>query len=207
MTSLENFIPILNDFDANFKAWEANDKGYRLKINHLLLAPIISEADRFIRIGIVACKQLVELTKTQEAYGNNGLPSGKRPLSEIFHAAILKNQPVFQRAFDAQRTLNPEKLETLLWTVKNAKLQLDQIIGYAEALANAQWHEGAELPTDNKPKWVTLRHGIYYSYLEKEAYYDLLNKTWVFKGEPADDTFEVYNWMEIPEAKLEINKA
>lgn len=200
MTLLDSFTTLLNDFNENLKNWATNKQQYERNISHLLLSPVIEEADRFFKDGLKASKQLVFLGKLHEALVHNGLPTGKHPYSILLYASILKNPLQYQQAFARLRETAPYQLEDLIWTIKNAKAQTDQILKYADTLASVVWKDGSETPTDGQPKWVFLTEGsapITFTYLEKEAYYDLKENCWVFNGEPADETFEVLNWTDV----------
>lgn len=195
MSYIAAFTEKLADLNSNLDKYFQKLPEYKEKIPHQLLAGIMEPIERAFDFAQKNSIALVDHLKVREAFANHGLGDEKMP-TKVLRAAIVKNPTQFGDAFNLHSKTAKDKIFELTQNIAYATSVTEIALGYAETLLNADWRPGDELPTDENPKWVWLTDG-FFTYLEKEAKYDLKEGKWNIKHETSKPYFTIHNWTDI----------
>jgi hypothetical protein len=195
MSYIKAFTEKLAELNSNLDNYFNKLEEYKEKIPHQLLAGIIEPIERAFDFAQKNSMGLVDHLKVREAFDNHGLGEEKIP-TKLLHAAILKNPVQFETAFDRHRAISRDKIFEQTQNIAYATSVTYLALDYAETLLVADWRPGDEVPTDEKPKWVWLTDG-FFTYLAKEARYDLKEGKWNIKHETTKPYFTIHNWTDI----------
>lgn len=195
MSYIKAFTEKLAELNGHLDNYFNNVKEYREKIPHQLLAGIVEPIERAFDFAQKNSMELVDHLNVSEAFANHGLGEEKMP-TKLLRAAILKNPTQFETAFERHRAISRDKIFELTQNIAYATSVAYLALDYAETLIAADWRPGDEIPTDENPKWVWLTDG-FFTYLAKEARYDLKEGKWNIKHETSKPYFTIHNWTNI----------
>lgn len=196
MTLLSTFTDLLVDFNNNLDTFFQKKDIYRQKIHHALLGSYMERLNSSFKTGINNSIKLVDYLKVHDAFANHGLTKDTGIHTKVLHASILKNPIQYKNAFDNIAGTHGDKLEIHIENIRQANEAIRGILANAEVLVNAKWQSASVNPTDESPKWLWLTDGLF-TYIEKEANYDLQAEIWKIKGEPANPYFKIHQWTNV----------
>lgn len=195
MSYIKAFSEKLAGLNSNLDTYFKNLTEYQKKIPHQLLGAIIGSAEKSFKFAQKNSMELVDHLKVREAFNNHKLGAEKLP-TKLLYAAIQENPIQFGNAFDLHTKTHSDKIYEFTQNITQAKAITDQALEYARVLLNADWRPGDEKPLDENPKWVWLTDGLF-TYLEKDAKYDLKNDQWDIKHQTSDPYFTIHHWTDI----------
>lgn len=197
MSYLTAFTEKLAGLNANLDTYTQKYPDYAKKIPHQLLGGIVESFSGAANFAQEKAKELVAHLKVHEAYTNHGLNDDAVVVTKQLKASIDNNPEQFNQAFERHQKISDDKIFEPTQNIAHAKTVTDKALNYANILLNAVWKDGTELPTDENPKWVWLTDG-FFTYLEKNARFNLKENKWDIKHETSDPYFKIHHWMDLP---------